>query len=69
MTPMKVRVNAEIRDVAEGITVDQLIRDLGGVKGPVAVELNREILPKAMYAEMKLSDGDQLEIVTFVGGG
>ena len=69
MTPVKVRVNAEFREVVEGTTVDQLIRDLGVVKGPVAVELNREILPRSKHAELKLKDGDQLEIVTFVGGG
>lgn len=35
----------------------------------VAVERNRDIVPRAQYAQTTLSDGDQLEIVTFVGGG
>ena len=35
----------------------------------VAIELNREIVPRGQWAETKLSDGDRLEIVHFVGGG
>ena len=35
----------------------------------IAVEMNEEILPKYLYSEMRLKDGDSMEIVTFVGGG
>ena len=67
--PMKVRVNGQERALASAITVADLLRDLGIETPRVAVELNREILPKPRYGETSLREGDSLEIVQFVGGG
>jgi thiamine biosynthesis protein ThiS len=62
-------VNGESRATQEGQTVATLLRELGLDPRQVAVERNREIVPRAEHAQAVLADGDQLEIVTFVGGG
>jgi sulfur carrier protein len=66
---MRIQVNGEAREVAHGITVSALLVQLGVETGPVAVERNREIVPRALHASTTLSDGDELEVVQFVGGG
>jgi sulfur carrier protein len=66
---MRIQVNGEAREVAAGITVSALLALLGVEPGPVAVERNREIVPRALHPTTTLSDGDQLEVVQFVGGG
>lgn len=66
---MRIQVNGEPREVAAGITVSALLLELGVEPGPVAVERNREIVPRALHPTTTLSDGDQLEVVQFVGGG
>ncbi|MHC4917517.1 MAG: sulfur carrier protein ThiS [Planctomycetota bacterium] len=66
---MKIQVNGEGMDVAEGATVADLVGQLGLAGKSVAVERNLEIVPRARHAETPLSDGDRLEIVTLVGGG
>ena len=65
---MKIQVNGEVREVADGTTVAALVAALG-LSGPVAVERNRDVVPRKEHATTALSDGDQLEIVHFVGGG
>lgn len=66
---MKVTVNGEPREIPAGLTVSGLVTHLGLTDGPVAVELNREVVPRAEHASTALSEGDELEIVHFVGGG
>jgi sulfur carrier protein len=66
---MRIQVNGEAREVAPDITVSALLVQLGVERGPVAVERNREIVPRALQATTTLSDGDQIEVVQFVGGG
>ena len=66
---MRIEINGEPRDVAHGTTVATLLQLLGAADGPVAVERNREIVPRAQHAGTELSDGDVLEVVHFVGGG
>jgi len=63
-----LRVNGERREVTEGLTVADLVAQLG-IRGRVAVELNGEVLRQAQHPEVRLRDGDALEVVTFVGGG
>jgi sulfur carrier protein len=62
-------VNGEPRVVDAGLTVRGLLDRLGFTDGPVAVEKNREVVPRAEHASTTLSDGDRLEIVHLVGGG
>lgn len=66
---MKLTVNGEVREVPNGLTVRGLVEHLGLTEGPVAVEKNREVVPRAEHASAALADGDVIEIVHFVGGG
>jgi len=66
---MRIEVNGEAREVAQGTSVAALLQLLGVGDGPVAVERNREIVPRGQHASTPLQDGDVLEVVHFVGGG
>jgi thiamine biosynthesis protein ThiS len=66
---MKVTVNGNAHDLAEGTTIAQLIDQLKLKTDRIATERNLSVVPKAQYGETRLADGDRLEIVTFVGGG
>lgn len=66
---MRIEVNGEAQQVAPGITVSALLKAMGIGDGPVAVERNRQIVPRAAHASTTLADGDKLEVVHFVGGG
>ncbi|MHB8420361.1 MAG: sulfur carrier protein ThiS [Myxococcales bacterium] len=65
---LTIELNGETREVAAGATVASLLEELG-VRGAVAVERNRRIVPRAERPAVQLEDGDRLEVVTFVGGG
>lgn len=65
---MNLIVNGEER-ILSSETVHALIQELGMKSDRVAVELNREIIHKDRWQQARLKDGDQLEIVHFVGGG
>ena len=64
-----VVVNGSPRKLSDGTTVEALIGELGLAGKPVAVERNREVVPRAQHPTTVLVDGDRLEVVTFVGGG
>ena len=66
---MHVTVNGERREVPETTTVRGLVELLGLTDGPVAVERNGAVVPRAEHAKAALAEGDVLEIVHFVGGG
>lgn len=66
---MHLFVNGEQKSCAEPTSLTQLIDQLGMKGDRVAVELNREIVPRARWPETDLHEGDRLEIVHFVGGG
>ncbi len=66
---MDVTVNGAAMDVPEGLTVRALLDHLALTDGPVAVEINRAIVPRARHAEHPVAAGDAIEIVHFVGGG
>jgi sulfur carrier protein len=66
---MNVFVNGEPRDVADGATIERLLAALGVDRRRIAVEKNREIVPRAEHATTPLAEGDRVEIVTMVGGG
>lgn len=68
-TRATVTLNGEGRDLDMPISVAQLIDLLGLDTRKVAVERNMEIVPRSTYAETWLADGDELEIVHFIGGG
>ena len=66
---VKIRINGEEREIAEGLTVAQLLENLQIGAGRVVVELNRDIISREAHVATALKDGDSLEIVQFVGGG
>jgi sulfur carrier protein len=66
---MELLVNGESKSCAEPTSLSQFIEQLGMKGDRVAVELNREIVPRTQWSEVQLHDGDRLEIVHFVGGG
>ncbi len=66
---MKLIVNGEDREFSSISTVSALLEQLGMKPDRVAVELNRDLLPRDRWGKTKLSEGDKLEIVHFVGGG
>lgn len=66
---MEITVNGDAREVPAGMTVRGLVEHLGLTDGPVAVERNREVVPRAEHPSTELQPGDVLEIVHFVGGG
>lgn len=68
-TRVNVIVNGEPRDVAPGLTVAELLRQLGISPRGVAVEVNLRVIPRNQHEQYRLSEGDRLEIVTLVGGG
>jgi len=66
---MRLTVNGETREAPDSATLADLLVSLGIDARRVAVERNREIAPKSLWAQIVLAEGDQLEIVQFVGGG
>ena len=64
-----ITVNAEPRSFPDPLTVADLLRALGKDAGKLAVEVNRDVVPRAAHAGRPLADGDAVEIVTLVGGG
>ena len=66
---MEISVNGQAKTVGEAITVSGLLQELGLTTGRIAVELNREIVPRAEHATTRLAAGDKVEVVSFVGGG
>lgn len=65
----RVFVNGELREVAAGSTVLDLLTEMGRHPRTVAVEHNGEILPRERYPATRLAEDDRLEIVGFVQGG
>ena len=66
---MQVRINGELREVPEGLTVAGLLTHLGVKAARVAVELNEAVVTKDRYDAQRIGSGDAIEIVAFVGGG
>lgn len=69
METVKITLSGEEKDIPAGTSLSTLTETLGLKKERIAAELNGEIIPKASYDSTILSEGDNLEIVNFVGGG
>lgn len=67
--PGRIHLNGEARDWPRPTTIEHLLQDLGLDGRVVAVELNRLVVKRGRYAETLVHDGDEVEIVSFVGGG
>lgn len=66
---MIIRVNGKEEDVPSGLTISELLKGKSLNVAAVVVELNRAIIPADAFAATALHEGDELEILHFVGGG
>jgi thiamine biosynthesis protein ThiS len=66
---MNITVNADRREVPDATTMASLLEQMDLHPKRVAVERNRKLVPRADYDRTALAEGDQIEIVTLVGGG
>jgi thiazole synthase len=66
---MRLTINGEMRDMTSAGTVTELLSALELDARKIAIELNREIVPRSAYDATGLNDGDKIEIVHFIGGG
>ena len=66
---MIIFVNGQETQVSNGHTAHDLLLDLGFERRPVAVEVNKEVIPRALLSDRLLREHDQIEVVTLVGGG
>jgi thiamine biosynthesis protein ThiS len=66
---MNIQINGESQDFPSSLSLASLIDQLGMKADRVAVELNREIVPRDQWSQTTLKENDRLEIVHFVGGG
>ena len=66
---MRVEVNGEAQELDEGATLQTLVEQLALAPERLAVEHNREVVRRSDWPALRLSEGDRVEIVHFVGGG
>ena len=66
---MKIKINGEQKQIADGLSVNTLLESLRIRPGRVVVERNRDIVARDLYGVTMLAEDDVLEIVHFVGGG
>jgi len=66
---LQIRINGEHRRVESGISIAELVREIGFDPVRVAVERNLEVVPRSTLEDVQDEDGDDYEIVRFVGGG
>ncbi len=69
MQAFEITLNAEPHSVGLGTTIGQLLGELKVDARRVAVEVNQQLVPRSHHDSRQLQPGDQLEIVTLVGGG
>ena len=67
--PVRLQVNGQDREFPEGLSLEGLIQELGVRKETVVAEVNRRIVQGEQRASCRLADGDQVELIQFVGGG
>lgn len=68
ITPLQIALNGEARTVAAR-NVAELVHSLALDPRKVAIERNLAIVPRSDYATTALTEGDRIEIVSFIGGG
>jgi len=66
---MKIVLNGETHQVAPGSTLNEILAAAGYANRRIAVEINREIVPKSMHEQRLIHDGDRIEVVHALGGG
>lgn len=66
---MRIEINGTGHNVADGINLSELVAHLALAPERIAIELNREVVRRAAWAETLLREEDKIEVVHFVGGG
>jgi thiamine biosynthesis protein ThiS len=66
---LSIRVNGDLRPLAAGSTIADLLAELGLGARRLAIAVNRSVIPKSLYGERILEAGDRVEILEAVGGG
>lgn len=66
---LRLSVNGQACETFEGVSLAKLLEQMAIDASRVAVERNLAIVPRSLYASVRLEEGDRLEIVQFVGGG
>ncbi|MDI5932561.1 sulfur carrier protein ThiS [Halomonas sp. M4R5S39] len=66
---MRIQLNGEARTLTPDLTVAELVESLGLAGRRIAVEVNEEIVPKSEHGEIRLAEGDRVEVVHAIGGG
>ena len=66
---MQILVNGEVKQFTGGVTVAALLEAMGLAQKRVAVEVNREIVPRSQHLGHRLQDRDCVEVVNAIGGG
>jgi thiamine biosynthesis protein ThiS len=66
---MNITVNGESRSLEPGTSLGQLLENLGLEGKRIAVEVNRDIVPRSEYDDFRLSENDTIEVVNAIGGG
>ena len=69
MIMIAVHINGTIKEIQTGTTISALTNDLDVAHKKIALEVNREIIPRSQFDSRILQNGDKIEIVTAVGGG
>lgn len=68
-TVMKIMLNGQEKRLTAPVTIMALLQDMGLGDRRVAVEVNREIVPRSRHDELQLKDNDRVEVVFAIGGG
>jgi sulfur carrier protein len=66
---MRVSVNGDAGELADGTTVDDVVVQLGKGRRGIAVALNDEVVPRSRWSDTRLADNDRVEILTAAQGG
>ena len=66
---MEIKLNGKNTEIPAGATVQAMLDELGFVQKMLVVEVNLQILQKENFASHVLQEGDEVEVITFVGGG
>ncbi|MEX1198845.1 MAG: sulfur carrier protein ThiS [Pseudohongiellaceae bacterium] len=66
---MQVRVNGDPQTIHDNATLGELLEQLSLTGGRIAVEINRDIIPRSEHGRHRLQDGDHIEVVQAIGGG
>ena len=66
---MQIKLNGKLETMEQPLTIEALLCRLDLNPKRVAVELNEDVVSRKLFSETRIHDGDQLEVVTFVGGG